>query len=746
MKELELWGGPECTLNRVENSYRDQLVRSGHYDRDGDLDLFADLGISAIRYPVLWERVAPTDDEPCDWNWPDRQLPRLRALDIRVIAGLCHHGSGPRHTDLLDPGFATGLAAFAAKVAERYDWITDWTPVNEPLTTARFAALYGHWYPHRRSEAAFWHALVNQIDGVRLSMQAVRRINPRARLIQTDDLGRTYATVAMRDQAAFDNVRRWASWDMLCGRVTREHPFWTRLCGFGLESRLRAIADDPCLPDVIGVNHYLTSDRFLDHRLRRYPAATHGGNRRARFADVEAVRVLDPAPPGLAGTLREAWERYGIPLAITEVHNGCTRDEQMRWIADAWDTAAVLRAEGVAIEAVTAWALLGSFDWNTLVRQPGAYEVGAFDVSGGAPRPTAVAPLLTGLTRGADRHPVTRGTGWWQRPVRIVHPPVSRPASLREHDRVAAGRGTSQPLMICGATGMLGQALARACAHRDIHHVVTSRYDLDICEETTIAATLDRHAPWAVIDATGWVRVDEAEANADACKAVNVDGAVALARACDARGIPSVHFSSDLVFDGTAGRAYTEDDVPAPLSAYGRSKVAMEEGVGALPGAHMVIRTASIFSPEDPRNFAMAVTRALRRGRALFAAQDQIISPTYVLDLVDRVLDLTIDGASGIWHVTNDDGVSWADFARRIARAAGLDDHLIRGIPGAEIGMEAPLPACVVLRSNRGQGLGSLDGAIADFVRRLPAQPAAPVHDSPVPWMLGAAPPTPLVV
>ena len=724
MKDLELWGGLECTLNRVGDVFRDQLAASGHYDRPADLESLAELGLSAIRYPILWERIAPDAPEACDWTWPDRQLPQLEAQGTRVIAGLVHHGSGPRYTDLLDPGFATGLATFAGKVAARYDWIRDWTPVNEPLTTARFAALYGHWYPHHSSEASFWLALVNQIDGVRLAMHAVRRVNAEARLIQTDDLGRTYATVAMRDQAAFDNVRRWMSWDLLCGRVTPDHSLWDRLVSFGLKDRLRAIADDPCPPDVVGVNHYLTSDRFLDHRLRRYPARTHGGNRQTRYADVEAVRVLEPPPPGLAGTLREAWRRYGIPVAITEVHNGCTRDEQMRWIAAAWDSASALRAEGVAVEALTAWSLLGSAGWNTLLRDKGLYEVGAYDVSGGSPRATAAVPLLQGLTRSAERHPVLRGAGWWQRPIRLLHPGSSRPAMMREH-MLAAVQGfprSAPPLLICGASGTLGQALARACAHRDIAHVLTSREELDLGNAASIVAALDRHAPWAVINAAGWVRVDDAEAAEDACRQANTAGAIALAQACAGRDLPCAQFSSDLVFDGTSDRPYVEGDATAPLNAYGRSKAAMERGIAELPGAHLIVRTAAFFSPDDEHNFAMAVVGALREGRTFRAAGDQIVSPTYVPELVDRVLDLMIDGETGIWHLANDDALTWAEFALRIALTCGLDQRLVIEVSGTELGHAAPRPARVPLASARGQGLGQLDGAIRHFADRITAQ------------------------
>jgi dTDP-4-dehydrorhamnose reductase len=394
---LELWGGVECTVNRVGDRYRDQLRLSGHHERAGDLESFADLGIAALRYPVLWERTRPDPGRAADWRWPDARLHRLRALEVRPIVGLVHHGSGPRHTHLLDDGFAPGLADHAGAVAARYPWIEDWTPVNEPLTTARFSALYGHWYPHATDERAFWLALLNQIDATRLAMAAIRRVTPTARLIATDDLGKTVATAPLAAQAEHDNQRRWAGWDLLFGRVDRHHPLFDPLDRLGLGDRLRRIADDPCPPDIVGVNHYLTSDRFLDHRLDRYPEHLHGSNGCEAYADTEAVRVLDPSPAGMAGALREAWARYRTPIALTEVHNGSTREEQLRWAAEAWDAAVALRAEGADVRAVTAWALLGSHGWDTLLTGDGTYETGVFDVGDGTPRPTALAALWRGL-------------------------------------------------------------------------------------------------------------------------------------------------------------------------------------------------------------------------------------------------------------------------------------------------------------------------------------------------------------
>ena len=194
--DLELWGGIEATVNRVGDAYVDQLAISGHSIRPDDLRRLAQIGLRTVRYPVLWERTAPDRDGAPDWSWADERLGMLRDLGITPIVGFVHHGSGPRHTNLLDPGFAAGVAAFAAAFAERYPWITHYTPVNEPLTTARFSGLYGVWYPHRRDESSFVRALVHQLRAVVDSMRAVRRINPHAVLVQTEDIGSASSTSA----------------------------------------------------------------------------------------------------------------------------------------------------------------------------------------------------------------------------------------------------------------------------------------------------------------------------------------------------------------------------------------------------------------------------------------------------------------------------------------------------------------------------------------------------------------------
>lgn len=422
MEMMQLWGGVECTINRVGNRYFNQLERTGHWQRaDEDLAHFAALGLRTLRFPILWETIAPRTPEEFDWTWADARQARLRDLGIRPIAGLLHHGSGPRYTSLVDPGFPEKFAAFAAAVARRYPWIDAYTPINEPLTTARFSGLYGHWYPHGHDEATFVRALLNQCRGIALAMSEIRKVNPRAILVQTDDLGRTFSTAQLRHQAIFDNERRWLSWDLLRGAVQPEHIMWNYLREAGADLRqLDSLGEHPCPPDIIGLNHYVTSDRFLDERTEDYPPETHGGNRWETYADDAAVRAC-PNISGFDGAIREAHARYHRPIAVTEVHLGCTPEEQFRWFMEAWDAGREARAKGIDVRAITAWSLLGSFDWDSLVTQPNEhYESGVFDVGDGEVRLTILAEAIAALVRGERvDDPALDGTGWWRRPSRF---------------------------------------------------------------------------------------------------------------------------------------------------------------------------------------------------------------------------------------------------------------------------------------------------------------------------------------
>jgi dTDP-4-dehydrorhamnose reductase len=729
---LELWGGVECTINRVGNDYFEQIERTGHSGRLSDFERFAALGITSLRHAVLWERVAPNGVDAADWNWSDASLRRIRELAMNPVVGLLHHGSGPPSTDLLDPLLPNKLAEYATAVARRYPWVQDYTPVNEPLTTARFSCLYGHWYPHQRQDLALGRALLNQCRAVVLSMRAIREVNSSARLIQTDDLGKAFSTPKLAYQAEFENARRWASYDLLCGSVNSQHPLWSYLLCAGIQpAEIEWFLDNPCPPDVVGVNHYLSSERFLDEHLDRYPEYVRGSNGTDRYADVLAARVLRDGAAGPRALLMEAWERYKLPLAITECHNGCTREEQLRWFLEVWHGAEQARLEGADVVAVTAWSLLGAFDWNSLVtRNDGCYEPGIYDIRAATPRPTALATLISDLSSGREpKHPVLKVPGWWRRPQRLVYgfSVDDTGTAHNSHIRFDTRPAGVRPILITGARGTLGRAFARICELRGLPYYSLLRSELDITDRQSVRKALFQVRPWAIINAAGYVRVDDAELEQHRCYRENTEGPAILAEECAQRDIPLLTFSTDLVFGGKTVRPYLEADHVDPVNYYGLSKAEAEHRVLACMPSALIVRTSAFFGPWDEHNFVTIALRALAAEQVFRAAEDVIVSPTYVPDLVNTCLDLLIDAESGIWHMANAGEISWASLAENAANLAGVSSRTLRRCAIREFDLPARRPDYSALGSARGLLLPDLDHALRRFLAEREFRGGTPI-------------------
>jgi dTDP-4-dehydrorhamnose reductase len=709
---VEIWGGIECSYNRVQQNYMDQLHLSGHYERCDDIQKFASLGFKALRYPVLWEKHAPKADVTIDWDHSRKKLDEIREAGIKPIVGLVHHGSGPDYADFYTGTFATGLAEYAAKVATEFPWIEYYTPVNEPLTTARFCGLYGHWYPHGKTSKQFLRILIEECRATILAMQAIRKINPDAKLIQTEDLGKTHSTKKLEYQAGFENERRWLSIDLLCGRVTEKHPLWKHLIANRItKEELYFFVENACPPYIVGINHYLTSERYLDQRINKFPPHTIGGNGKVAYADVEAVRVGRHI--GTKALLGELWDRFKLPIAVTEVHLHCTREEQLRWFYGIWEAANELKQEGVDIRAITAWAILGSFDWcSLLTKQCGVYEPGLFDVRTTEPRPTALAKLVTALATGKEfYHPVLEEEGWWKRSCAIEYHFKDPQRKLFCKPR----NKTEQPLIVIGKTGTLGKAFHRLCDLRGIHYYMLGRDDLNIADVNDIERIIDKYKPWAVINTAGYVRVDDAEQEADNCFLVNTTAPKLLSKVCEKKGVQFVTFSSDLVFDGNKRNPYLESDIVSPLNIYGQSKAMAEEAVLKNNPSALIIRTSAFFGPWDKYNFVYGALKSSKNNESFTSANDVIISPTYVPDLVNASLDLLLDEVNGIWNISNKGSISWAMLASEVAKRSGFNPKHFEAVPLKKLALIAPRPSYSVLTTEKGFELPSWDNALERF-------------------------------
>jgi dTDP-4-dehydrorhamnose reductase len=195
--------------------------------------------------------------------------------------------------------------------------------------------------------------------------------------------------------------------------------------------------------------------------------------------------------------------------------------------------------------------------WNKLLTQPGGdYEPGVFDIRSGMPRPTALKQFIKAMASNQQPvHPLCTQKGWWQRDCRYIYVPY--PRQMSEAKRSEKG----QPVLIIGKTGTLGRALARICDVRHIPYKLVSRQECDIADIHSVESVIDHYKPWSVINAAGYVRVDDAEMEREQCFRENYSGPVNLAQVCKRHGIKLVTFSTDLVFDGLKKAPYVESDV-----------------------------------------------------------------------------------------------------------------------------------------------------------------------------------------
>ena len=327
MQRLELWGGLECTVARIGDEYRDQILETGHFDRVEDLDRIAALGIRTLRYPVLWETISP--DSPGT----------RRISPGTTSASPACAPSGSRRS----PACATTAAGRATPTCSTRAW---------PDLLARHAARVAERYPdidrlHARQRASDHRPVLraSTATGIRMA-RAMRAFLPRAgQRVQGDRSrhaghpqgeARTRSSFRPTTSARPSRPRpspirpstrtSGAGSPSTCcaGWIDRHHPWWAMFRSHGVaEADLALFLDADAAPDIIGINHYLTSERYLDERLGRYPRAPprrqrpaplcgrrgrpHAACRAGSRARRAAARDLGALPPAGRGDRSPSW-------------------------------------------------------------------------------------------------------------------------------------------------------------------------------------------------------------------------------------------------------------------------------------------------------------------------------------------------------------------------------------------------------------------------------------------------------
>ena len=227
------------------------------------------------------------------------------------------------------------------------------------------------------------------------------------------------------------------------------------------------------------------------------------------------------------------------------------------------------------------------------------------------------------------------------------------------------------PILVLGATGMLGRAMGLALAARGVTHSVATRAEVDLSRFETLAPSIPEGTA-AVINCTGWTNVDAAEAHEAEATVVNGHAIGKLAERCKQVGAVLVHYSTDYVFPGQASAPYAVDHPRAPLNAYGRSKAVGESLLEQSGAEHLLIRTSWVYAPWG-KNFVRTILGLARKRPSLRVVADQLGRPSSAEQLAEVSLRLLEAGGRGTFHASDGGQCSWFELASAAVAIAGLE-------------------------------------------------------------------------
>jgi dTDP-4-dehydrorhamnose reductase len=270
-------------------------------------------------------------------------------------------------------------------------------------------------------------------------------------------------------------------------------------------------------------------------------------------------------------------------------------------------------------------------------------------------------------------------------------------------------------VLVTGANGQLGQELAELLPERGYEVRALSRRELDIADPASVDRAVEDHSPELLINAAAYTNVDGSETETGTAYAVNALGPRNLAQACERRGCELLHVSTNYVFDGESDRPYEPFDLPNPISAYGRTKLAGEEYVKHLSSRWYLVRTAGVYG--RGHNFVRTMLQVARERDVLKIKDDEFISPTYARDLAEGIAEVVETGLYGLYHLTNSGSCSWYEFAEEIFSLSGTEIEVLP-IPTSEYPLPAARPANGVLSSLGGPMLRHWREALADYLEK----------------------------
>src|SRR6266498_1241091 len=351
-----LWatGIEDTFIPHTRNGLRalDEYELTQHYKLwKQDFDLVAETGVKAIRWGIPWYRVQPAPDQ-WDWAWTDKALDYLvNVKGITPILDLMHYGT-PMWLDnsFINASYPQRVAEYAAAVVARYKSLVHYyTPLNEPMVNADLCGNKAEWPPYLSGEDGYVKLILALAKGMVLTTQAIRTEHPNAVTVQVEALGHTFTKhSSLKERAAHNNARQYLCFDLTTGRVRDDYELANYLYSHGVTgNELDWFRSNAVTFDFFGVNFYPWSYGELKQGL------------------TGSVRYITGHTSGeeIALVIREAYERYHMPIIITETSANTDIPGRAQWMDETLDTVRALRGEGIPVVGYTWFPLLTMIDW-----------------------------------------------------------------------------------------------------------------------------------------------------------------------------------------------------------------------------------------------------------------------------------------------------------------------------------------------------------------------------------------------
>ena len=331
----------------------DEYELTQHYQLwKRDFDLVAETGVKVVRWGIPWYRVQPAPGQ-WDWEWADQALDYLvNVKGITPILDLIHYGTPLwLENSFINASYPQRVADYAAAVAARYkSLVRYYTPLNEPMVNADMCGNKAEWPPYLSGDDGYVKLTLALARGIVLTMQAIKAEQTDAITVQVEAMWHTFTKDnSLRKHAHQNNGRQYLSFDLTTGRVSDEYPLADYLCAHGMTSaEMDWFRNNAVTFDFFGVNFYPWS---------------YGELKQESNGSITYV-AGDPSGEAIATVIRAAYDRFHMPIMITETSAKRDIRGRARWMDETLKTVHSLRVEGIPVVGYTWFPLFSMIDWE----------------------------------------------------------------------------------------------------------------------------------------------------------------------------------------------------------------------------------------------------------------------------------------------------------------------------------------------------------------------------------------------